>query len=212
MPPTALLSVLVYALILLSAHVEGMAFTLSAKKQRCFTQEIPTGVDLTFNYVAKEGYAQYLDVKISDPLNRVIWEEIATDRGSFSTVITRGGDYAFCFYSRLVPGMKYQEGMSRKINMEIKTGTENEDYTKLATKEHLKPLEINLRIMEDTVRSIHGEYIYYKEREVSLRNTNEYINTRASWARIVMITAVVIFGWFQVRHLKGVFRKKRMID
>jgi p24 family protein delta-1 len=39
-------------------------------------------------------------------------------------------------------------------------GTETNDYEKIAKEEHLKPIEINLRMMEDIVKSIHEEVKY----------------------------------------------------
>lgn len=65
----------------------------------------------------------------------------------------------------------YQRGMKRRIAFRVLTGTETFDYQKLARKEHLKPVEINLRMMEDTVKQIYNEYLYFKAREAAMRQT-----------------------------------------
>lgn len=191
---------------------DAFAFDLPAKSYRCFTEELPTGVELKIQFAALPGYAQFIDVKLSDPHSKVLWEESAADKATFAETIVLGGDYALCFYSRMVPGTKFQEGMKRVINLEVLTGTETHDYQSLATKEHLKPLEVNLRIMEDTVRSLHQEYTYYKEREEAMRDTNEHLNAKVMWVTIVLMSLIVVFSLWQVRHLKSYFRKKRMID
>ena len=61
--------------------------------------------------------------------------------------------------------------MKLRITFNILTGTETFDYASVARKEHLKPVEINLRMMEDIVRQIHSEYIYFKDREAAMRYT-----------------------------------------
>lgn len=210
--PTLICAVAVIAVASLAAPADGFAFDLPARKSRCFTEEIPTGVEVKIQYVALPGYAQYIDVKLSDPSNKVIWTETASDRATFSETVQVGGDYALCFYSRMVPGATYQDGMKRTVNLEFLTGTETHDYSNLATKEHLKPLEVNLRVMEDTVRSIHADYTYFKEREEIMRDTNEHMNTKVMYMTLGVMLAIVAFSLWQVRHLKSYFRRKRMID
>lgn len=192
--------------------VDGFAFDLPAKKYRCFTEEIPTGVEVKIQFAALPGYAQYIDIKLTDPANKIVWEETGVDKSSFTETITLGGDYALCFYSRMVPGAKVPEGAKRTVNLEFLLGTETRDYATLATKEHLKPLEVNLRVMEDTVRSLHQEYAYYKEREEHMRNTNEHMNSKVLWVTVGVMVMIVGFSLWQARHLKNYFRRKRMID
>lgn len=194
------------------AVANAFTFDLEAKKHRCFTEELPTGIEVTASFAAAPGYAQYVDVKITDPMNKVIFEEIGNDRGKFKGTIAVGGDYAVCFYSRMVQGVSYNQGMKRTISFDLKTGSETHDYAALATKEHLKPMEVNLRVMEDVVRTIHTEYGYYKEREMTMRDTNEHMNARAMWATIITMAIIVGFSLWQMRHLKSYFKRKRMID
>jgi p24 family protein delta-1 len=206
------LYVVAAAVALLVSHAHGFAFDLAGKKSRCFSEEIPTGVEVKIQYVALPGYAQYVDVKLTDPQNKVIWSEHAQDRATFADTILVGGDYALCFYSRMVPGASFEEGMKRTINVEFLTGTETQDYGSLATREHLKPLELNLRVMEDVVRSLHNDYTYFKEREEEMRNTNEHMNSKVMYMTLGVMLAIVAFSLWQVRHLKSYFRRKRMID
>ncbi len=42
--------------------------------------------------------------------------------------------------------------MHRTVKFDLLVGQESVDYTKVARREHLKPVEINLRIMEDVVK------------------------------------------------------------
>jgi hypothetical protein len=203
---------LLLASVGLLTQCNGFAFDLPAKKHRCFTEELPTGVELKVQYLAAPGYAQFIDVKLTNPENKVVWEELGTDRGSYAETVAVGGDYALCFYSRLVPGARYQEGMKRVVNVEFQTGTETKDYASLATRDHLKPMEVDLRVMEDVVRSLNTEYEYYKTMEAQMRDTNEHMNAKIMWCTIAVMSLILSFSIWQVRHLKHYFRKKRMID
>ena len=201
-----------FTVALMCVAVDGFSFDLPAKGYRCFTQEIPSGVEVQIQYVAMPGYAQFVDAKLTTHENQLIWEETGQDRSAFNDVIGQGGDYALCFYSRMVPGAKYSEGMKRTVNLEFKIATEIQDYQKLATTEHLKPLEVNLRIMEDTVRALHAEYGYYKDAERMMRDTQEHMNAKVMWMTILMMSLIALFSLWQTRHLKQYFKRKRMID
>lgn len=190
----------------------AFSFELEARKMRCFTEELPTGFEVNVAFIAAPGYAQLIDFKITDPKDVLIHDSQAQDKGSYKFITTQGGDHAFCFYSRLVSGVKYQDGMKRTIAFELKTGSETVDYKSIAKAEHLKPMEVALRMVEDQIRTIHSEYTYFKLREIEMRDTNEYMNTRVMFATILTMVFISLFALWQVRHLKSFFRKKKMID
>jgi hypothetical protein len=198
--------------VLFATMAMCFTFDLEARQWRCFTEELPSNLEVSMTFSAAPGYAQFIDVKITDPMNEVIWSEEGVDKSSWKTTTRHGGDYAFCFYSRMVPGVRPTEGMKRTLSFNLKTGSDTHNYDQLATVEHMKPLEVSLRIMEDTIRGIHAEYTYYKDREREMRDTNEHINARVMWLTVLVIGLVVAFAFWQTRHLKTYFRRKRVID
>ena len=52
------------------------------------------------------------------------------------------------------------------------TGHEAKDYDRLARKEHLKPIEVMLRMMEDGVSDVYHTYHYFKDREAEMRDSS----------------------------------------
>lgn len=60
----------------------------------------------------------------------------------------------------------------RRVNMDILTGVNAEDYSEVAKKEHLEPIEVELRKLEDQVFEVHKEFLYMREREAAMRDTN----------------------------------------
>ena len=61
---------------------------------------------------------------------------------------------------------------ARLIEFNLHSGVEAQDYTSIAKKEHLKPLELELRRIEDTVDMIQKDFEYMREREAKMRDTN----------------------------------------
>ncbi len=132
-------------------------------------------------------------------------------KGDFSLVAKEGGEYSFCFYNRLTPGATYYPGLKRRITFDVLSGTDTFDYEQLARKEHLKPVEVNLRMMEDIVKSIHAEYVYFRHRESDMRQTNESTNARISWLGTLSTLVMIAFALGQVFYLKNYFIKKKLI-
>uniref|UniRef100_A0A7S1QFY4 GOLD domain-containing protein n=1 Tax=Neobodo designis TaxID=312471 RepID=A0A7S1QFY4_NEODS len=208
-------SVMCIALVLLlvaASCVEGFVFHLPARSYRCFTEEVPTGVEANVSYAALPGYGQYVDVKVTDPTNRVVHEDTAMDKGSFLIPAANGGEYAVCFYSRLVPGLTATEGMHRAVRLNFNAAQDEYDYAALASEKHMKPMEVHLRVAEDTVRGLHAEYEYFKERENQMRATQEHMNNKVSVLSVGVLVGFALFTWWQVRHLTKYFRRKRMLD
>lgn len=187
-------------------------FDLTVNKHICFTEEVPSNTDVHITFRAAPGLAQFIDVQLADWTTNVIWSVSGKDFGVLERRLQYGGDYSLCFYSRASLNAKVADGASRAINMDFKIGVESRDYQKVAVDRKLRPMEVRLQAIEDTVRSMHDEYVYYKEKEAEMRNTNEHMNAKVMWVTLFIIVIFVAFSIWQLRHLKKFFKKKRLID
>ncbi len=59
----------------------------------------------------------------------------------------------------------------------MKHGIEAKNYEELAKAEKLKPLEVELRRLEDLSESIVQDFAYMRQREEEMRNTNGQFDT-----------------------------------
>jgi len=202
----------IVTLLTLWGTIQAFDFDLAARNYKCFTEELPHDYQISGSYSAQPGYSQFIDFRITLPDGQFQHSDTGRDKGEFHFVTQTAGEYAFCFYNRMVTGVKYTAGMKRKISFDLRMGADANDYISIAKKEHLKPLEIELRIMEDTVKAVHSEYIYFKEREATMRDTNEHLNARSAWITVGSMAFVCFFAWWQSSHMKGYFRSKRLID
>lgn len=72
-----------------------------------------------------------------------------------------------CYF--VVPG---GENRDRAIYLDMKHGSDTKDYDKIAQAEKLKPLEKELRRLEDLSESIVNDFAYMRAREEEMRDTN----------------------------------------
>jgi len=69
-------------------------------------------------------------------------------------------------------GIHPDERYTRSVEIDFEIGAETIDYVKLAEKEKLKPMEVELRKLEDMVKEILENMEHLQAREETMRNTN----------------------------------------
>ncbi|CAJ0746265.1 16343_t:CDS:2, partial [Entrophospora sp. SA101] len=92
------------------------------------------------------------------------------------------------------------------IDLDIDVGAEAIDYNQLAKAEKLKPMEAELRKLEQIVQEIVDEMEYLRRREARMRDTN------VKWFSLGTIFVLVALGGWQIFYLKKFFQRKRLID
>lgn len=106
----------------------------------------------------------------------------------------------------------------------------------MAKKEHLKPLELELRKLEDKAEEIYKEMSYQREREEQMRDTNgellavlpyttpvaietaadfsppaESTNSRVLWFSVLSIVVLLGMGSWQIIYLRSFFKSSQLI-
>lgn len=78
----------------------------------------------------------------------------------------------------------------------MKHGVEAKNYEDLAKAEKLKPLEVELRRLEDLSDSIVQDFAFMRQREEEMRTTNESTNARVLYLSIFsMICLLGLATW-----------------
>jgi hypothetical protein len=65
-----------------------------------------------------------------------------------------------------------QQKINREVSLMLKHGVEAKNYEDLAKAEKLKPLEVELRRLEDLSDAIVQDFAYMRQREEEMRDTN----------------------------------------
>lgn len=95
---------------------------------------------------------------------------------------------------------------SRHIELDIDIGADARDWSAIQAQEKLKPMETELRRIEELVNEIVIEMDYLRQREQKLRDTNESTNERVKWFAIGTMGMLIGLGVWQVVYLRAYFR------
>ena len=95
---------------------------------------------------------------------------------------------------------------TRHVELDIDIGADAKDWSAIQAGEKLKPVELELRRIEETMGEVVQEMDYLRERELKLRDTNESTNERVKWFAIGTMCMLVGLGAWQVVYLRAYFR------
>lgn len=98
---------------------------------------------------------------------------------------------------------------TRHIELDIDIGADARDWSAIQAAEKLKPVETELRRIEEVVGEIVVEMDYLRGREQKLRDTNESTNERVKWFAFGTMGMLVGLGAWQVVYLRAYFRYVR---
>lgn len=96
--------------------------------------------------------------------------------------------------------------VSREIELDIEIGADARDWSTIQAQEKLKPVETDLRRIEEIVGEIVSEMEYLRHREQKLRDTNESTNERVKWFAFGTMGMLMGLGAWQVVYLRAYFR------
>jgi hypothetical protein len=108
-------------------------------------------------------------------------------------------------------GNSPSSSLSRHVELDIDIGADAKDWNAIQAGEKLKPVEAELRRIEEVVGEIVTEMDYLRGREQKLRDTNESTNERVKWFALGTMGMLVGLGAWQVVYLRAYFRSKHLI-
>lgn len=94
----------------------------------------------------------------------------------------------------------------RSIELDIDIGADARDWSSIQVQEKLRPVETELRRIEELVGEVVSEMEYLRTREQKLRDTNESTNERVKWFAFGTMGMLVGLGAWQVVYLRAYFR------
>ncbi|KAI1826045.1 emp24/gp25L/p24 family/GOLD-domain-containing protein [Xylaria intraflava] len=215
--PRALLQY-ICSIVLFIASVNALKFDLPAtsqrdgKKERCIRNFVSkdTLVVVTSIVSGSKGDGQMVNIHIRD----TVGNEYGRPRdvaGEQRTVFTSHADAGFdvCF-ENVLQGARTHNPI-RHVELDIDIGADAKDWSAIQATEKLRPVETDLRRVEEMIGEIVTEMDYLRTREQKLRDTNESTNTRVKWFGIGTTTLLIaLWGW-QIMYLRAYFRSKHLI-
>lgn len=95
---------------------------------------------------------------------------------------------------------------TRSVELDIDIGADAKDWAAIQATEKLKPVEADLRRMEEMITEVVQEMDYLRNREQKLRDTNESTNNRVKWFGVGTTWLLVGLWAWQILYLRAYFR------
>ncbi|XP_007431870.1 transmembrane emp24 domain-containing protein 10-like, partial [Python bivittatus] len=150
------------------------------------------------------------DLKVTDSAGHLLYSREEAKKGKFAFTTEDYEIYEVCFQSHGQPGnFRLPDQL---VTLNVKHGVEAMNYESVAKAEKLKPLEIDLRRLEDLSESIVKDFAFMKQREEEMRDTNESTSARVFYFSIFSMLCLVSLAAWQVFYLRRFFKAKKLIE
>uniref|UniRef100_A0A803T502 GOLD domain-containing protein n=1 Tax=Anolis carolinensis TaxID=28377 RepID=A0A803T502_ANOCA len=148
--------------------------------------------------------------EVTDSSGHILYSKDDAKKGKFAFTTDDYEIYEICFESHGQPGnFRVPDQL---VTLNIKHGVEARNYEDIAKAEKLKPLEVDLRRLEDLSESIVKDFAFMKQREEEMRDTNESTSARVFYFSIFSMLCLVGLATWQVFYLRRFFKAKKLIE
>jgi hypothetical protein len=190
--------------------VNSLMFHLSPNHRKCLKEEIHKDVLVTGEYELSEAPGQVANLKVTDSKGHVLYNKDDASKGKFAFTTEEYDMFEICFESRIPSGGGH--GQDREVSLNVKRGVEAKNYGDIAKAEKLKPMEVELKKLEDLSESIVNDFAYMRAREEEMRDTNESTHSRVLYFSIFSMCCLLGLATWQVLYLRRYFKAKKLIE
>jgi len=188
----------------------NLIFELWVDEEKCFFEDLPHDTVVLGHYTLAPSFSTITSIQVWDSEENEVWKTDDALNGTFAFTTEHSGEISICFYDRFKPGMTGPPS-KRQVTFGLKSGHEAKDYSSIAKKDDLRPLELEMIKLEDLVLELNADFRYLKSREGDMHSTNESTHQRVLWLSIFSLTTLVSLGIFEIYYLKRYFQQKKLI-
>ncbi|VDP01015.1 unnamed protein product [Soboliphyme baturini] len=198
-------------MLIVIRHVAGLGMTLKPNEKECLKDEMHKNEVVTGEYTFSAANGQKNEIIVSDTRGHILFkrEDFTDEHGKFAFSADDYDVFEICVASRLPVGV---HATNREVFLTLKHGVEAKNYEELAKVEKLKPLEMELKRLEDLTESIVQDFAYMRKREEEMRTTNESTNSRVLYLSVFSMMCLLSLATWQVLYLQRYFKAKKLID
>ncbi|CAH0400374.1 unnamed protein product [Chilo suppressalis] len=202
-----------YALLLLLSvfwhYTDAIMWSLAPNTQKCLKEELHAHVLVAGEYEVTEVPGQRVDYIIRDSKGNILSQKDTVNKGKFTFVTEIYDTFEVCFISKVPPERR---GISHDVTLDIKVGIEAKNYEGIAEAAKLKPMELELKRLEDLSEAIVQDFTLMRKREEEMRDTNESTNNRVLFFSIFSMVCLLGLATWQVLYLRRYFKAKKLIE
>jgi len=197
------------SLIVLFSYIDCLRFLIPSHGKKCLKESVHKNILVNGEYEITETPGQEVDLRIHDSKQYILFQKSKATKGKYSFTLDEFDTYEICFTSSMTAGGK---GPDIEVWIDSKHGVEAKNYADIAKAEQLKPLEVELKRLEDLSESIVNDFAYMRAREEEMRDTNESTHTRVLYFSIFSMCCLLGLATWQVIYLRRFFKAKKLIE
>jgi hypothetical protein len=183
---------------------------LEPDSKKCIREEVHKDVLVVGNYEVEKISSQTTNIEVIDSKGHTLFRKDDVDEGKFAFTTEDYEMFDVCFITiTKEPG---GEQVKREAKLILKHGIEAKNYDDVGKAEKLKPMELELRRLEDLAESIVNDFAYMRAREEEMRDTNESTNTRVLYFSIFSMSCLIVLAFWQICYLRQFFKAKKLIE
>ncbi|KAL0206802.1 hypothetical protein P9112_012513 [Eukaryota sp. TZLM1-RC] len=197
---------LVPLLLILPLLCFSIQFELTGFDEKQFTDDFPAdtyivgsiGAPLEFD---REVPITQVDFRIEDPRGMVVYEKVdvkGVSKWAFTTSLP--GEFRFIVSCRITVNSMHLG--PRTIIFDYKLGQTAESLSELAKSEQLKPVELEMRRVQEYLRTVHTTQLYLRDLGQETSVANESTNARIPYFTLLIITIIIATSVVQAFILK----------
>eukprot|EP00050_Salpingoeca_kvevrii_P007636 m.297508 g.297508 ORF g.297508 m.297508 type:complete len:210 (+) comp13624_c0_seq1:188-817(+) len=203
------------ALVLLAvcALAHSLSFDLDAESHLCLQEDVHKGVLVVGEYDISDDElgTMMVNLEITDSRGHPVYRKEDASKGKFAFTSDDYDVFEICFNSEMHDDSHAQPDQHRVITLDLKLDADARNYDELAKASKLKPMEIELKRLEDLAESIVQDFARMKQREIEHRDTNESTNERMLTFSVISMLCLLALAVWQVLYLKRYFKSKNLI-
>ncbi|XP_021741029.1 transmembrane emp24 domain-containing protein p24delta7-like [Chenopodium quinoa] len=192
---------------------EALRFEVASGATKCISEEIKHDAMTVGKYKVIspiDGHPvpdnHRITARVTSPRGNHYHYKDVVESGIFAFTAAETGDYMTCFWA------PYNNPPSKiLIDFEWKTGIDARDWYNVARKGQIDLVDVELRKLYDSVKSIHEEMFYLREREEEMQLLNKSTKSKMATFSLVSIILVLSVAALQLWHLKSYFERKKLL-
>ncbi|TMW46952.1 hypothetical protein DOY81_007965 [Sarcophaga bullata] len=184
----------------LISHATCVMFHLTPNTQKCLKEDIQANQLVMGEYEVSDVPGQVIDYIARDTKGHILSQKEHITKGKFSFMSEVYDTYEICFISKVPP---HQRGLAQEVSLVTKKGVETKNYEGIAEASKIKPLEVDLKRLEDLSDSIVRDFALMRKREEEMRDTN---------GKLSLLKHLIRLATWQVLYLRRYFKAKKLIE
>ncbi|CAK9297462.1 unnamed protein product [Gordionus sp. m RMFG-2023] len=177
--------------------------------KKCFQEEVHKDVPVVGEYEIDNLHGNHVSISVTNTKDHSFYQK---DEGSKAKFSFTSDEYDVCDICFQVKSQQTNPQLFTPIYFEMKHGVDAKNFDDLGAAANLKPLEIEMKRLEDLSYELVRNLVEMKKREKDMRSNNESTSNRVFYFSVFGMLCLFSLAFWQVLYLRRYFKAKKLID